>query len=187
MAGPDPARLVAGVLFGDPTAWEEAASMLTAEFGALAEERLSFAFERTEYYTREMGAGLTRLFCAFEKPVSQDQLPRIRRRTGRIEKRLALSGGGGQRRRVNIDPGLLTLERLVLSSTKDFCHRLYLGGGVFGEVELVCRDGSFRPLEWTYPDYRRPEALEYFNRLRVNWRKRLRSVRRAAAGVETTP
>jgi hypothetical protein len=71
----------------------------------------------------------------------------------------------------------LTLERVVLASTKDFSHRMYLQGGIFGEVTLICRTGGFHCLDWTYPDYRREDTLRWFNDLRLAWRRNIRAAR----------
>ena len=79
-----------------------------------------------------------------------------------------------EKRRVNLDPGYLLLSRLVLSTFKDFAHRIYLGRGVFAEVTLIFREGSFRPLPWTYPDYAAPETIALFNKAREDYKKLLR-------------
>ncbi len=67
------------------------------------------------------------------------------------------------RRRVNLDPGYLIASKLVLATTKDFAHRIYLGQGIYGEVTLNYRRGQgWQPHPWTYADYRSPLALEFF-------------------------
>ena len=91
-----------------------------------------------------------------------------------LEADLADGEGDNRRRSVNLDPGLLALDKIVLATTKEYSHRIYLGEGIYAELALICRGAGFRPLHWTYPDYRRREALEFFNRLRVHWRHRLR-------------
>jgi hypothetical protein len=144
---------------------------------------LEFPFDGTGYYDDEMGTGLTRLFCSFRDPVGQDTLADLKLWTEGLEKELAWGEGRG-RRRVNLDPGLLCLEKLVLASTKDFSHRICLRDGIFAEVSLLCRAGGFQTLPWTYPDYRRGETLDFFNALRLNWRRRLRE---GAAGDGISP
>ena len=57
------------------------------------------------------------------------------------------------RRRINIDPGYITSSNLILASTKNFSHRLYLGRGIFGEVTMRYENKDFTRLPWTYPDY----------------------------------
>lgn len=174
MASPPNALLLLGVLYRDPLHWHEAARVLESRFGPLAEEKLEFPFVKTDYYTTEMGPGLVRLFCFFRNPVRQDSLAGIKIWTNRLEVDLADKRGGSLRRRVNLDPGLLALDKIVLATTKEYSHRIYLRDGIFAELALICRGAGFRPLHWTYPDYRRREALDFFNRLRVHWRHRLR-------------
>jgi hypothetical protein len=72
------------------------------------------------------------------------------------------------RRRVDVDPGYLTRTKLVLATTKDYAHRVYLGRGIYAEVTLSYRQGAFHPWPWTYPDYASPEyapQLEAMRRL----------------------
>jgi hypothetical protein len=63
----------------------------------------------------------------------------------------ARSAGG--RRTANIDPGYLLLERLVLATGKNYSHRIYIGRGIYADLTLIYRDGAYRALPWTYPDY----------------------------------
>jgi hypothetical protein len=69
---------------------------------------------------------------------------------------------GPEQRPLNLDPGYITLAKLVLASTKDFAHRLYLGRGIYAEITLHFRSGAWQPTQWTYPDYRRPDFQRFF-------------------------
>jgi hypothetical protein len=172
MSAAPSALLVMGVLFRERVFWEKAASQLEDLFGPLGPEDLEFPFDRTDYYAEEMGAGLKRVFVSFRDPVSQDGLAEIKERSLWLEDVLADTAGEGKHRRVNLDPGLLDLDRLVLATAKNFSHRVCLKGGIFAEVELIFRDGRFHPLPWTYPDYRRRDTLAFFHALRVHWHRR---------------
>jgi hypothetical protein len=97
-----------------------------------------------------MGVPITRFFVSFLRLIDPGSLAGIKRQTNRLEELFAESG----KRKVNIDPGLLNLSRFILASSKDGSHRIPLSGGIFAEVTLVYESGSYRPLEWTYPDYR---------------------------------
>ena len=72
----------------------------------------------------------------------------------------------GISRIINIDPGYLDLSKLILASTKDYKHRIYLTKGIYAEVTLFYQDKTFCPWEWTYPDYKTGEYIEIFNRIR---------------------
>ncbi|HEY2148030.1 MAG TPA: DUF4416 family protein, partial [Pirellulales bacterium] len=73
---------------------------------------------------------------------------------------------------LNLDPGYLTLAKLVLASTKDHAHLLYLGHGIYAEVTLYFKDGRWQHRDWTFPDYRRPDYQEFFTAARQLIRSR---------------
>ena len=81
----------------------------------------------------------------------------------------------GQRRRVNLDPGYVSLSKMVLATTKDYSHRIYLGQGIYAEVTLHYRHGAFHPWEWTYPDYASQRYLDIFGHIRDIYVAQLRS------------
>jgi len=141
-------------------------SSLSAAFGPLDLKSGVFPFSFTEYYEAEMGSGLYRRFVAAEALIAQNILPEIKHRTNQIEGQFSLAGERTLRRRVNLDPGYLTPAKIVLASTKDYAHRIYLDQGVFGDLHLKYEQGVYQPLPWTYPDYRTPEALTFFAELR---------------------
>ena len=68
----------------------------------------------------------------------------------------------GESRPLNLDPGYITLAKLVLASTKDHSHRIYLGQGIYAEITLDLSRGGWQPSEWTYPDYRRADFHQFF-------------------------
>ncbi|HNY92028.1 MAG TPA: DUF4416 family protein, partial [bacterium] len=75
------------------------------------------------------------------------------------------------RRRVNLDPGYSEAAKLVLATTKNFGHRIYLGQGIYGDVQLFWRKGRFQSNPWTYPDYLEAKSLEFFSALRQDYLK----------------
>jgi hypothetical protein len=120
-------------------------------------------FRHTRYYGQEMGSALSRKFVTFREEVDQEALPRLKWEAKRVEDRYLNARG---RRRVNIDPGFLLPERLLLATTKPFAHRPYLAKGIYADVTLIYREKSYRPLHWTYPDYGMPDILRMMNNLR---------------------
>jgi hypothetical protein len=56
--------------------------------------------------------------------------------------------------------------QVVLATAKNYSHRSYIGKGYYAEVTLIYSGGDFRPLDWTYPDYRGETALTFFRELR---------------------
>jgi hypothetical protein len=170
----EPAKLIVGILAA-PDRLEEGLGAVRREFAPVESQFPPFDFELTDYYFEEMGRPLIRTWVSLKGLVRQDELKGFKLRTQRIESDLSVWGS----RRVNLDPGLLTASKLVLASTKDFAHRIYLGEGIYAEVTLNYRKGKgFTPLDWTFPDYRLPEVLEFFDSLRAQYREELRNRRR---------
>lgn len=161
------AMLFAGTLYGMGEFYLKALAMLTEAFGPVLAESQPRPW-KSDYYRDELGWPITRRFVFFENPVSQDRLPDIKLKT--IEMEAALSSGRG--RSINLDPGYLTLAKVVLASTKDYSHRIYLGKGIFAEVSLHYQGGGFRPHLFTYPDFREDETLRMFGDMREAFRQR---------------
>ena len=142
---------------------EDVYAQMEREIGPVVLRSEIMPFVHTDYYEKEMGAGLARQWCAFGTLVMPDALAGLKQRTNAMEKGYLNEHAG---RSVNIDPGLLSASSVVLASTKNYAHRIYLGQGIYGEVTLIFRHKEFVPLEWTYPDYREGSALDFFTRAR---------------------
>ena len=132
-------------------------------------ERFSFNF--TDYYAKEMGRDLFRHFITFERLISMTFLPDIKQTTNRLEETWASPDGN---RRINIDPGYLCMEHIILATTKPYTHRPYLREGIYADLTLIYQNKSFQPLEWTYPDYRHQEVVSLFNQLRKKYAETLK-------------
>jgi len=154
---PQPALLVAGLLAGSRELLAHAERLLVADFGNVAARSDIIKFDFSDYYEGEMGGNLVRRWIGFERTVEPGRLAEVKLTCNGIERTLA----SDRRRRVNIDPGLLSLHSLVLASTKEFAHRVYLGHGIRAEVTLIYRSGEFVPQEWTYADYRTRECFAF--------------------------
>ena len=159
---PNPAKLVIRFLFSDQGAQLQALDGLASDFGPMDFLSMPGDFPYTTYYDEEMGRGIRRQTAAYLNLVAHGSLPDIKLRTNEIESRFLQNG----KRLVNIDPGILSMERLVLATGKNFIHRVYLREGIWADLTLIYREGAYRPLPWTYPDYREPEFLHYLETLR---------------------
>jgi len=80
--------------------------------------------------------------------------------------------GAAVTRPLNLDPGYLTEAKLVLASTKDHAHRIYLGRGIYAEVTLHYQNGRWQSHDWTYPDFQRPDYHLFFSQCRDFFRRR---------------
>ncbi len=150
---------------------EQGIKSLSSEFGSIDFISERFPFHYTDYYTPEMGSGLFRHFITFKNLIPREQLPEIKRKTNWLEDRMANPEG---KRQINIDPGYLCMEHVILATTKGYAHRPYLRDGIYADLTLIFRNKSFQPLEWTYPDYREEKVIQLFNQLRRIYLQNLR-------------
>jgi hypothetical protein len=175
---PLPVKLIASMFTARGELLEEARVRLSQKFGPIDYESELLPFDHTTYYAAEFGENLKRRFVSFEKLVHPGKLAGIKLLTNALE--LVLSGAKGMewavegRRQINIDPGYISHSKLVLATTKDHAHRIYLGQGIYAEVTLHFRGGTFQPWPWTYPDYASPPLIAIFNQIRGLYVKQLR-------------
>jgi hypothetical protein len=135
--------------------------------GSIALASDAFNFTETDYYAATMGTGLKKQFLAFERLIDPATLAEIKRQTNDWEAQYAALGRHAEPRPLNLDPGYITPAKLVLASTKDHAHRVYLRDGIFAEVTLAYRRRRWQPLDWTYPDYHREDYQQFFARCRA--------------------
>jgi len=156
-------KLVVGMLSPGRRFFGMAEAALERQFGPIDFRSRVLPFEETDYYEKEMGKGILRKFVSMKAPVRPEDLGKAKKITGTIENEFRDREGN---RKINLDPGYMRLSKFVLATTKDYSHRIYLGAGIWGEVTLYFRDGSFRPYPWTYPDYRTAGYIEILNHIR---------------------
>jgi len=164
-----PVKLFMGIISASKALIEEVEPLLTAEWGMLDIKSPLVAFDFTDYYAKEMGSGLLRQWLGFEKLIPQEELSNVKTRTNEIESRF-LRGSG---RQLNLDPGYLALSKIVLASTKDYSHRIYLKNGIHAEITMIYQNKTFTSLPWTYPDYKADTATKFFLDLRQIYSKQI--------------
>jgi hypothetical protein len=169
---PKPVKLICGLLFNSQADLDAVDRELESRFGPIDSRSPIFDFAFTDYYTAEMGEGLRKRFCAFDDLIIPDALPEIKNAAIEIESGFTASGA----RMINVDPGYLEESKLVLASTKNFSHRIYLRDSIWAEVTLRFIRGQFVKHDWTYPDYCQELAIEFLNNVRDNYRKQLRAL-----------
>jgi len=167
-----PVKLIIGSLTGIPELEKQVEQTLAKQFGPIDLASPVMAFNYTEYYTREMGSRLRRTFYSFERLIDPAELAGIKRRTNELEAAYAVAAFPVLRP-INLDPGYLEMGKLILASTKNHSHRIYLQEGIYAEVTLLYREKQFQPLEWTYPDYRSPAYHTFFLQIRGRYRFQL--------------
>ncbi len=163
---PKPAKLFMSLIASEDDIFHHGLEDLRSTFGETDAISERFPFDFTEYYTDEMGKPLFRYFITFERLIPIPILPDVKLATNRLEEKYARQNGG---RQITIDPGYSCLEHVILATTKGYSHRPYLRDGIYADLTLIYRNKSFRPLEWTYPDYRTEAVITLFNQSRKRY------------------
>ena len=171
---PSPALLLLAAFSRHDDALQWARETSQSRWGPVALTSDLFDFADTNYYQPTMGDGLRKVFFAFENLIDPVELIAIKRLTNELEEQYRASHAHSEPRPLNLDPGYLTAAKLVLATTKDRDHRLYLGQGIYAEVTLHYHAGAWRARPWTYPDYARDDYHDFFRRCREYLRNRQR-------------
>ncbi len=160
-------KLICGMIGPDPDLMRRARKLLTRFLGETDVTSDVWDFDATDYYEPEMGPDLKRWFVGFEELVFPDRLAEIKRNTIELEAKLADENLRPRDQRVvNLDPGFVGLSKLVLATTKDHAHRIYLARGIYAEVTLKFTHGAWVAWPWTYPDYAAPTYHPFFMQVR---------------------
>lgn len=169
---PDDVKLLTSIFSPEKKLIEEVIERMGSLLGPVDWKSPWMFFDRTRYYEKEMGWPLHRLFITFQNLIRPEHLVDIKIKTNNLEMEYLYEG----RRRINIDPGYISLERLVLATGKNYTHRIYLSKGIYADLTLVFNKGSFRPLDWTYKDYAGNQLIEYLNQEREKYKKSIRRI-----------
>jgi hypothetical protein len=180
MGQPQKVKLFIGMLSNEEALIERIEDELMGFWGPIDLRSPVWKWTHTSYYDKEMGTGLMRKFIFFHTLIRPESLIDIKLKAIEIEKSYPNDQGG---RRINLDPGYLNTAKIVLASTKDFSHRMYLGRGIFGEVTLYYSKGQYRALPYTFPDYRTRDYKELFERARqmLKEQNRVPSIKKLSA------
>ena len=163
-------KLITAITFTLQEILADAVDILAAQFGDLEAQSVVYDFNHSDYYESEMGPNLQKQFFSFNELMQMDQLIKRKRFAIAAENQFSLNG----KRRVNIDPAYLELSKLVVATTKNYGHRIYLGQGIYGDVQLRFRNGEFVANEWTYPDYNSAPVISFLKNVRDVYFRQLR-------------
>ncbi len=158
---PPKAKLFIGVLTGTEIMVEMAERALMKKYGEIDYKTTKIPFLHTDYY-KGMGGNLFKVLISFEKLIRREDIIDIKLFTNRLESKIS----GKEKRRINIDPGYLTLSNVYLATCKEYFHRVYLSKGIYLENEYRYVGKRFEPWDWTYPDYRSQDYLNFFYTVR---------------------
>jgi len=164
--------LIMGVLSTFEDQHDRLISILEENFGPVEAVSPVMDFSFTDYYDAEMGGCPVRYLLMFRNLIDPSALADIKTLTNELEKQFAAEGGG---RRVNLDPGTLSLANLILATCKDRSHRIPLRDGIYGETTLIYQDHDFQRLPWTYADYSSDDVRAVLRSFREKYRIMLKT------------
>jgi hypothetical protein len=168
---PSPVALFLAVLYAPKFSNDEILALTQENFGGIWLQSPVFAFDFSDYYCGEMGPNLRKMFLLVDVLIDPASLPEWKLKAIALEEKYSIAG----RRQINFDPGYLESPKLVLATTKNFAHRIYLGRGIYADVQLYVKDGKFQANPWTYPDYKHPEHLAFFAQARQKYFEKLKA------------
>jgi hypothetical protein len=150
---PQPVKLIIGILAADQECLQAAVDAVCSEFGESDFTSEAFPFNRTDYYKDETGENILRQFVTFSELMDPGKLASIKHLTNKLEEQLAKKLNTALPRPVNLDPGILELSKLVLASTKNFSHRIYIGESIYAELTLSYSNNHCKSYSYTFPDF----------------------------------
>jgi hypothetical protein len=169
-----PAMLMLAAFSRHDEALHWAKQRAEAQWGPIELESPAFEFRETKYYDATMGTGIKKVFFALARPFDPADLVDVKLMTNAWEDEYAALGKHTEQRPLNLDPGYITLGKLILASTKDFAHRIYLNRGIYAEVTLFYKHHHWQHHDCTFADYRREDYQQYFTLCRETLHKRLK-------------
>jgi hypothetical protein len=168
-----PVKLIVGIIASQEVVFIRSSEALTTIYGPVDLRSPAIPFDRTSYYEREMGRGLSRMFLSFLRLVPPESLSDIKLRTNALEEEIRHSLAGASRI-VNLDPGVLTPASLIMATAKEFAHRIPLRQGIYAHLELLFSRNAVRLLPWTYPDFQEDGYQRFLLDVRRAYLRQLR-------------
>jgi len=172
---PKPVKLIVGILAANYKCLHAAAGALTHKFGRADFTSDVWTFDKTDYYKDQTGPHILRQFLSFERLIDPGKLAKIKHKTNKVERKLAARLTLPLPRPVNLDPGIIEPSKLILATTKNYSHRIYIGKRMYAEVTLVFDRGAWHPLKYTYPDYKQRCYFVFFEKVRTRLLEQLKS------------
>ena len=174
---PKPVKLIIGILAANYQCLHTAADSLSDKFGKVDFSSEVSAFVQTDYYKEQTGTRILRQFVSIKRLIEPGLLAKIKHQTNKLEQKLAKKLALPLTRPVNLDPGIIEPSKLVLATTKNYSHRIYIGKQMYAEVTLIFDKGCWRPQAYTYPDYKQQCYFDFFDKVRTQLLEQLKSKR----------
>jgi hypothetical protein len=178
-SSPIPVLRFAGLLAGSEEQLAAARQELAQWYGRIEAESEIISWQFTQYYQDEMGGNLLRQWVRFDTLFGPELLPKCKLETNMAETLLArrfADPAGGIARPINIDPGYVHKYKVILATTKDHSHRVYMREGIYAEVTLHWSQNKWTPWPWTYADYKSEAATKFFDAARAAYLEKLKTL-----------
>ncbi len=162
-------KLFCGIMYKSNKVLKNVIHILSETYGEI-EDEINYGFsEYTNHYEEEMGQSIEKKIVSFKELVSPENIYQVKKKTNEIEKCFSIDG----KRQINLDPGYLTLAKVILLTTKNYSHRIYLTDGIFAEITLTFRKSTYTTNPWTYPDYKAKDVIDFMMNVRKKYRKQI--------------
>jgi hypothetical protein len=154
------AKLIVGIIYSDKELFEEVKKVLEEKFSKI-EDSVSYDFNFTKYYEDEMGPNLKKDILIFEQEIKEEQLAEIKSYTNSLEDNYRINNN----RKINIDPGYLTKEELILASNKKSNYKAEIGKNIYSHLILRFENSKCVNTTRTYPGYRTEKVQSFLTRI----------------------
>jgi hypothetical protein len=173
-----PAKLIISIITSDKCLFSLYKEELIKRFGEVDMESNTQPFNFTDYYEKEFGKNLMQKLFSFSALIRLNELAEIKIITNGIENNFKNGNIENNitrhKRKINLDPGYITLDKFILASTKNGPSRIYLNQGIYAEITLRFINKLFVPCEYTYPNYKTNEYTNFLNSVRLKYKLQLR-------------
>ena len=154
---------------------EKIVNIIEKKIGKIDYISIDYNFSsHTNYYLDEMGEPLYRFFVSLKELNYADKLVNYKLLSDIIEKNEFSIDG---KRKVNLDVGYIDYDKLILASFKYRSQKIYLGSNVWADLILIYTKKNFKPLEWTFHDFKTDLYYKTLKEIRDLFIKKLREVK----------
>ncbi len=127
---------------------------LEKSFGGIRHRSEEIKFDFTSFYENEFGRNLRKVYLLFERSFDIENLSDAKLLCHGLEKKYSIN----EKRTMNIDPGYMTKNSVVLASFKPRPHRIYLREGAYADLQLVFENKGWKGFPWTFSDIKSREV-----------------------------
>ncbi len=151
-------KLIVGAIYSDIEILNLAKAQILGLNHIINAQSKEFPFNLTKYYNSEMGPNLRRCFLALKGLENIEDAYKWKIQMTEIENNLSHYG----KRRINLDPGYLDSQKIMLFSKKSGPQKVYIRKGIWGDITLIKQKDGFQYLPWTFPDIREGRYNSFF-------------------------